>query len=236
MKPYILGAIFARGGSKGIPRKNIRELAGKPLIAYAIETGLKVSALDRLIVSTDDEEIAEVAKKYGAQVPFMRPQELAADDSPILLAWRHAVETVEQQTGQKVDILVTIPSTSPLREAQDVERCLAKLLETDADAVITVTDAARNPYFNMVKMDTEDNAQLVNSPQIPIFNRQKAPKVYDIATVAYAIRTSYLIKTQSLMEGKVKAVIIPRGKALDIDTPFDFHIAELLMEKRNEND
>ena len=235
MKPYILGATFARGGSKGIARKNIKELAGKPLIAYAIETALSIAMIDRFIVSTEDEEIAEVARSYGADVPFRRPNELATDDSSVLHAWRHAVETIEQQTGQKVDILLTIPATSPLRETQDVEKCLLKLLETDADAVITVTDADRNPYFNMVEFDAEENAKIVNKLADSIVNRQEAPKVYDITTVAYAVRTSYLRKAQSLMGGKVKAVIIPKERALDIDTPLDFEIAELLLEKRNEN-
>src|SRR3989338_3099802 len=115
MKPFILGAVFARGGSKSIPRKNIQLLGGKPLLAYAIETARRISLIDDVIVSTDNKEIAEVAKQYGAKVPFLRPAELATDEAPMLLAQQHAVREYERLTKQKVDVLVSIPTTSPLR-------------------------------------------------------------------------------------------------------------------------
>ena len=235
MKPFVLGGIFARGGSKGIPKKNIRPLAGKPLIAYAIETGRKVPLIDELIVSTDDEEIAAVAQKYGAKVPFMRPVTLATDHSPEILSWKHAVKTFEETKNKKVDVLVVIPTTSPLREPKDVESCLLKLLKTDADIVITIKESERNPYFNMVKFDKEGNAHLVANSKKPIGHRQKAPKVFDMTTVAYAVRTSYLRRAKSLLTGKVKAVLIPSERALDIDTLLDFEISEFLMARRGKN-
>lgn len=235
MKPYILGAIFARGGSKGLPGKNIRNLAGKPLLAYAIETGLAISAIDKIIVSTDDEEIAEVAKKYGAEVPFIRPQHLASDSSPEIFSWQHAIRAIEEQTGQKVDILVSIPTTSPLRAVEDVNRCLDKLLQSDADVVVIVKEAERNPYFNMVIVDKNDNLELVMPRKKHISQRQQAPEVYDMTTVAYAAKASYVLNTLSILEGKVKAVKVPRERALDIDTMLDFEIAEFLMQKRSRN-
>lgn len=233
MKPYILGAIFARGGSKGILRKNIKPLAGKPLIAYAIEAGKAVKLIDRLIVSTDDKEIADVARRYGAEVPFMRPAELAKDNTPEILAWQHAIRTIEKESGHPVDILVSIPTTSPLRVVDDVENCVQKLIESDADIVVTVKEAERSPYFNMVEMDNEDNVRLVIPSKGSIGCRQQSPVVYDMATVAYAVRRSFVLNASSVFEGKVKAVKIPRERALDIDTMLDFEIAEFLMTRRN---
>ena len=234
MKPYILGAIFARGGSKGIPRKNIKLLNGKPLIAYAIECAKAVSSIDRVIVSTDDDEIASVAKKYGADVPFSRPSELATDNSPELLSWKHAVQTMQQQRGAPIDILVSIPTTAPLRSVQDIEACIKKLLNASADIVITITEAYRNPYFNMVSVDVEGDAKLVIPSHSTITQRQNAPLVYDVTTVAYAARADFILKTSSILDGKVKAVIIPKERALDVDTSLDFEFAEFLMARRGQ--
>lgn len=233
MKPYILGAIFARGGSKGVPRKNIRPLAGKPLIAYAIECAKAVPRIDRVIISTDDQEIADVAKQYGADIPFMRPSELAQDKSPELLAWKHAIETMEAQLGHAVDIMVSVPTTAPLRAREDVEACLKLLLESDADIVIAVTEAHRSPYFNMVTIGEDKTAKLVIPPVGGVLTRrQDAPVVYDITTVAYAVRGTYIKSTSAVMAGRVKAVIVPKERALDIDTIFDFEMAEFLMQKK----
>ena len=232
MKPYTVGIIFARGGSKGIPRKNIKLLNGKPLIAYSIEVAKAISFIDRVIVSTDDDEIASVAKKYGAEVPFIRPTELATDSAPELLSWKHAIQTLEKQMDRSIDILVSLPTTSPLRIVEDIEKSIQKLMVTDVDIVITVTSAHRNPYFNMVKLDGEDNAKIIISSEVPVAQRQTAPQVYDITTVAYAARVPYILKTSSLFEGKVKAVIVPPERALDIDTPLDFEMAEFLMKRK----
>lgn len=234
MKPYIIGAIFARGGSKGVPRKNIRLLAGKPLIAYAIETARAVSDIDRVIISTDDAEIAQVAKQYGADVPFMRPSELAQDKSPEFLAWKHAIEAVEKELGHAVDVMVSVPTTSPMRSFEDVAACLKLLLESDADIVITVTEANRSPYFNMVTIDGEKNARLVIPPAGggAVVRRQDAPVVYDMTTVCYAVRGAYIKTTSAVLAGKVKAVVVPKDRALDIDTLLDFEMAEFLMSRK----
>lgn len=232
MKPYVLGAIFARGGSKGVPKKNIKELAGKPLIAYAIETGLAISKINKLIVSTDDREIAEVSLKYGAEVPFIRPAELAKDDSPELLSWKHAIITMQEQLKHKIDILLTIPTTSPLRNISDVENVLQALLNSDADIVVTVKEADRNPYFNMLIVDDSGYARLpMNSDKI-ISRRQESPKIYDMTTVAYAARAGYILRTDSVLAGKVKVVVVPKERSLDIDTLLDFEIADFLMKKK----
>ncbi len=230
MKPYVVGFIFARGGSKGLPRKNTRMLAGKPLIAYAIETALASELIDRVIVSTDDNEIADVARQYGAEIPFMRPQELACDDSREWLAWQHAIRTLEAAKGtRKASVFVSIPPTAPLRAVEDVDVCIRTLLESDADIVITVKQADRNPYFNMVSLDEDGYAQLVIPLDRPIHRRQDAPQVYDMTTVAYVARPDFVLNSRSAFEGKVKAIVVPAERALDIDTELDFMFADFLL-------
>lgn len=233
VKPYIVGFIFARGGSKGVPNKNIRLLAGKPLIAYSIETARGSRLLDRVVVSTDSPEIAETARRFGAEVPFIRPGELAGDDTPEVLAWRHALWTLQELDGRKVDVLVSIPPTSPLRSVEDVDQCIRVYLESGADAVITIRNACRHPSFNMVVLDSEGWAGLVMPLDRAIGRRQDAPMVYDMTTVAYVARPEYVIRTESILNGRIKTVIVPEERALDIDTELDFRIAEFLLEFRN---
>jgi N-acylneuraminate cytidylyltransferase len=230
VKPHIVGFIFARGGSKGAPRKNIRLLAGKPLIAHAIETARASKFIDRVVVSTDDTEIAEVARQFGAEVPFIRPAELAQDNSPEWAAWQHAIRALQAvPNARTIDVFVSIPPTSPLRAPGDVDRCIEKVLETDADIVITVKPADRSPWFNMVVLNREDNAELVIKPEGAIHHRQSAPEVFDITTVAYAARPEFILRANSLFEGKVKMVLVPAERSLDIDTEFDFKLAEILF-------
>lgn len=229
MKPHIVGMIFARGGSKGVPKKNIRLLGGKPLIAHAIQTAKSSTLIDRVIVSTDNHEIANIAAAYGAEIPFMRPPELARDDSPELMAWRHAIEMVDAAAiGKKIDVFVCIPPTSPFRSVDDVDSCIKTLLESDADIVVTVKASDRNPYFNMVTIDDSGCAQLVMKAPKPFHRRQDAPAIYDVTTVAYAARPEYVLQANSLFSGRTKAVVVPAERALDIDTEIDFVMAELM--------
>lgn len=233
MKPHVVGCVFARGGSKGVPRKNIRPLAGKPLIAYAIETALESQWIDRVVVSTDDTEIAGIAQQYGADVPFIRPAELALDDSPEWLAWQHAIRMLEATTEYpKIDIFVSVPPTSPLREVADVDACVQTLWESEADMVITVRSAERSPYFNMVTIDEAGYAHLVIQSHQPIHYRQAVPAVYDMTTVAYAARPDFVLRAGSLFEGRLKAVIVPAERAVDIDTELDFKFAEFLIQEQ----
>ena len=216
---------------RGVPRKNVRTLAGKPLIAYAIETALASTRIDRVIVSADDEEIAEVARRHGAEVPFMRPWELATDDSPEWLTWQHAIRTLQaMDSGDELEVFVCIPTTSPLRKVEDIDACIEALLESDADLVLTVKPAERNPYFNMVVLNDEGYASLaITPPDGTISRRQDAPAVYDMTTVAYAARPEFILNASSMFEGRLKAVVVPAERALDIDTELDFRLAEFLL-------
>lgn len=233
MSPSVIGFIFARGGSKGVPRKNIRPLAGKPLIAWAIECGLASRFIERVVVSTDDQEIAEVARRWGAEVPFMRPAELAGDRAPEWLAWRHAIEAVRALPGfPPLEVFAAIPCTSPLRAVEDLDACIEALLARGADVAITVKDAARSPYFNQVLLDQAGMARLVIPPQKAITRRQDAPPVYDVTTVAYAARPDFIMRAGSMFEGRVAAALVPEERALDIDTELDFAFAEFMMNRR----
>ena len=220
--------IFARGGSKGLPGKNIRPLAGKPLIAWSIEHAQAVERIERVIVSTDSQEIADVALQYGAEVPFMRPEELSSDASPEWLAWRHALNFLLEKEGAFPDVMVSIPCTAPLRLPLDIENCLDEYELGEVDVVITVTDAHRSPYFNMVKENTDGTVCLVIPPQTAVTRRQDSPQVYDMATVAYVVRPDFVMTHESTFEGRVRAVRVPIERAIDIDTPIDFKIAESL--------
>ncbi len=227
-----VGFIFARGGSKGLPGKNIRPLAGKPLIAWSIEHAQAVRRIQRIIVSTDAPEIAAIARDAGAEVPFLRPRELAQDDSPEWLAWRHALHYLEETEGRLPEAMVTIPTTAPLRLAADIDHCLDEFAKGDADIVITVTAAHRNPYFNMVKANPDGTVGLVIPPSAAVARRQDAPAVYDMATVAYVANPDFVLTQSSTFAGRVRAVQVPVERAIDIDSPFDFEIAEILMNKR----
>jgi len=220
--------IFARGGSKALPGKNIKFFNGKPLIAWSIEQALKVSRLNKVSVSTDSLEIANVALSYGAEIPFMRPKELAQDSSAELLSWRHAIQHFKEIKGCYPDALVSIPATAPLRIAEDIESCLNVYEEGGVDAVITVTEAHRNPYFNMVKINNFGTMEIFNNPPNPIFRRQDAPAVYDVTTVCYVVSVELIMTKNSIYEGNVKSVLIPKERAIDIDTIYDFELAEYL--------
>ncbi len=226
--------IFARGGSKGLPGKNIRPLAGKPLIAWSIEHAQAVKRIDRVIVSTDSQDIADVARAYGAEVPFMRPPELARDDSSEWLAWRHALNFVRETTGALPEVMISVPATAPLRHPIDIENCLDIFAQGDTDMVLTITDSHRSPYFNMVKINPDGTVGLVIPTTGIITRRQDAPVVYDMATVAYVIKPEFVMTHQTAFEGSVRAVHVPPERAIDIDTLLDFRIAECLLASQNQ--
>ena len=228
----IVAFIFARGGSKGLPGKNIRLLAGKPLIGWAIEHARAVKRIRRVIVSTDSKEIAAVAMEYGAETPFLRPADLARDDSPEWLAWRHALQYLQDSEGTLPDAMVSVPTTAPARLPIDIENCLDEYAKGRADLVITITDAHRNPYFNMVKINDDGTVGLVIPPVNGVFRRQDAPLVYDMATVAYVANPNFVFSHQSPFAGRVRSVHVPVDRAVDIDTLLDFEVAEILISKR----
>jgi len=225
----VVGFIFARAGSKGLPGKNILQIAGKPLIAWSIECALKVSRIERLIVSTDSPEIAKIARDYGAEVPFMRPAWLATDESSEWDSWRHALNYLMESTGTIPNVMVSIPPVAPLRAPIDIENCLNEYDKGSSDIVISVTESRRSPYFNMVKTLPDEKYGLVSPPESLIYRRQDVPIVYDITTVCYVANSEFVLSHKSIFEGRVGAVHVPTERAIDIDTPLDFQVAEYLM-------
>jgi N-acylneuraminate cytidylyltransferase len=235
MKPYTVAFIFARGGSKGLPRKNLLPVAGKPLVGHAIDAARAVPEVDRVIVSTDDREIADVARSFGAEIPFMRPAELAADNAPETDAWKHAVRTLQElDGGRRLDVFLCVPCTAPLRLPADLVACLRELEHPDTDLVITATEALRNPYYNMVQFDDWGYVNLVIPPERAVTRRQDVPQVYNMTTVAYAAHGEHVLRMKRLFEGRVRMVIIPRERALDIDEALDLELAEFMYRRRGE--
>lgn len=222
--------IFARGGSKGLPQKNVKPLNGKPLIQYSIETAQKTPGIDKVFVSTDDELIASVAKAAGAEI-IHRPAELATDTSPEWLSWRHAIEYVRSVFGA-FDVFVSLPATSPLRSETDVSAALEKLANKEADICISVTPANRSPYFNMVKQNADGSVELVNKPNSGVYRRQDAPEVFDITTVVYAANPEFIMNKNALFAGKVTSILVPKERAVDIDDIYDFMLAEAIVREK----
>lgn len=216
--------VFARGGSKGVPRKNIRPLVDKPLLGHAITLADRILDVEHTFVSTDCQEIAHVAESFGATV-IPRPPSLATDDSPEWLAWRHAVQWVYESVGP-FDRFLSLPPTAPLRTKDDVHRCL-DALKDEIDAVVTMTPANRNPWFNMVRMGQEGCIEKLIEGNFS--RRQDAPEAFDLTTLAYVTRPNFIVTHQNLWQGSVRGVLIPQERAIDIDTELDFRIAEFLM-------
>lgn len=229
-KTGVIAFIFARGGSKGVPRKNLRLLGGIPLIAHSIQHALQSSLVERVVVSTDDEEIAGVARNYGAEVPFMRPAELATDTAPERQAWQHAIRALGVDA---VKFFVALPPTSPMRGVEDVDACIEELRNTDADIVLTTTPSRRSPYFNMVTFDDQGWARLGIPGGANVIRRQDAPVMHDITTVAYAARPGHVLNTDSIFAGRVRAVTVPEERALDIDSELDFRFAEFMLQQQS---
>lgn len=226
--------IFARGGSKGLANKNIKRLAGKPLICYSIEIALQVDSIDKVFVSTDDNEIAHIANEAGAVV-IERPKELALDDSPERLAWRHAVTWVNKHYGQ-FEYFISLPATSPLRKVEDVNAAIERFQETTSDICIAVTPASRSPFFNMVKINEKHEVELVNQPKSAVFRRQDAPIVYDITTLVYVTKPIFINKYSGLFDGMVTSIEVPKERAVDIDDIYDFYLAEAIINNQGKED
>lgn len=228
----IIGLITARGGSKGIPHKNIRPLAGKPLIAWTIHAARQSQTLNRVIVSTDDVEIAEVAREWGAEVPFMRPPELAQDDSPHHDVILHAVNWLEAETASPPRYIMLLQPTSPLRTAEDIDRAIALATEKDADSVISVCPIPHHPYFS--KQITPDGKLLdfIERPQ-GYLPRQGLPPAYALNGAIYLVRRSVLLEREDWYTDRTFAYIMPPERSLDIDTPWDLHLADLILRDSN---
>lgn len=223
----ILAIIPARGGSKGIPRKNIKLLNGKPLIAYTIEEALKSKYIDRIVVSTEDEEIASVSKSYGAEVPFLRPKELAKDDTPTIDSILYNVNELKE----KFDYICLLQCTSPLRQATQIDEAIELSSKKDGDSVVSVCESEVNPYW-MKKIENDKMIDFVyNSPNYT--RRQDIPMIYRLNGAIYICKTESLLKNKSWYSKVTVPFIMDRITSVDIDDIVDFKFAEYLIKEKN---
>jgi CMP-N,N'-diacetyllegionaminic acid synthase len=226
----VLGLIPARGGSTGVPRKNIRPLAGRPLIHYSIDAARAAVVIARVVVTTDDEEIAEVARRAGAEVPFLRPVELASDEAPMLPVVRHAVEELESR-GDGFDAIAILQPTSPVRRAGLIDDCVRLLDESRADSVITVLPVPDeyNPYWVYLDGDEQPFLRLSVGKGEPIARRQELPHAYHRDGSVYLVRREVVIEKNSLYGQRIAGFVSDRGSVVNIDTPEDWTAAEALV-------
>lgn len=215
-----------------MPRKNLRPLHGKPLIAYALEQAHAAGIFDRVVTSTDDPEIAQVARQYGAEVPFMRPPELAQDTSNKWDVFRHLVTEIEARGQREVGILADLDTGAVLRTPLDIRACVEQLLASGADVCVTAYEADHNPYYNMVELDSAGVARVCMLPAVPVTNRQQAPPVYNLSPAVFAIRRDALWRHDHWSQCRMTLCVVPRDRAVDIDTEFDFHLVESLLSRQ----
>jgi CMP-N,N'-diacetyllegionaminic acid synthase len=227
-KNEIIGLITARGGSKGVPRKNVLPLAGKPLIAWTIETALQSDALSRVILSTDDSEIAKVGRHWEAEVPFMRPIELSQDNSPSMGAVLHAVNWLAEHEDYRPEYVMLLQPTSPLLIPEDIQKAIQIFQDKQADSVVSVTAIHQHPYWTKT---ISPDGRLVDffSTERSFTKRQDLPAAYALNGAIYLARRDVLLERSSFYGKNTLAYVMPPERSLDIDTPWEFHLAELIL-------
>jgi len=221
--------IFVRGDSLGMPGKNLRPLCGKPLIAYAIGTAKKCRFIRDVFVSTDSPTVAAAAEQYGAVVPFLRPAELADADKPVYLSWRHAIEWNRAQAEfPRMDIMVSLPVTTPLRTPAEITEAIELYLAGGCDSVIAVSRSNRHPAYDMVYRSGEGLASLVLPNDDPLA-RKRSTQVYDITNLVHVSSCDYIMSESNYLRGRVGTIEVSREHGLDIRDIWDFKLAELIL-------
>lgn len=226
----VLAIIPARGGSKGVLRKNVRDVASKPLIAWTIETAQKSSYIDRLVLSSEDEEIIEVAKSWRCEVPFQRPIELAQDDTPGILPVIYVLEQLAQH-GSRYDYVALLQPTSPLRNVDDINGCLKQCIDECSNACVSVCEAEQNPYWMYLVDRNRRMRSLLNSAEA-IPRRQDLPMVYALNGAIYVARCEWLLQNKTFLTDETTAYLMPKERSLDIDTELDLIIAEIILQDK----
>lgn len=228
----VLGIIPARGGSKGVPRKNIKELCGKPLLTYTVESALAAKRLARTILSTDDTEIAEIGRNSGIDVPFMRPFELATDNATSFQVVLHAVAELEKQ-NEYYDAVCLLQPTSPLRRSDDIDGCIELLENSRADSVFTVLPVPQeyNPQWVYVRGD-EGELKLASGEAAPVSRRQDLPEAFHREGSVYVTRRDILFEHGNLYGRNIRGFVVTERGSVNIDTLDDWHSAEAMIRER----
>lgn len=224
-----LALVVARGGSKSIPRKNLAPLAGKPLLAWTIDAAQRCQTELRLVVSTDDREIAEVARQCGAEVPFMRPAELARDDTPSLDVVLHAVDVLASR-GYDADRVLLLQPTSPLRTPDDIDAATRIAGDRDATSVVSVCPSRDHPW--LTKRVTPEGVLEDFFPHKPVVRRQELEPAFALNGAIYLTRTAWLRSHRSFYAQPTYAYVMPAERSLDVDEPWDLHLCELVLRDR----
>lgn len=227
-----LCTICARGGSKGVPNKNLREVAGKPLLAHTVEHALGAGIFDVVAVSSDSPAILDAARRFGAQELVERPAELASDTAPKVPAIRHAVRTVEERRGVRFDTCCDLDATAPLRSADDVRQAVSLLEDRGVKNVFSVVPARRSPYFNLVEVGPDGVARLSKKLDKPVFRRQDAPACFDMNASIYVWRRDALDLADTVFLDDTAAYVMGHRSAFDIDDEVDLKVVELLLKER----
>jgi CMP-N,N'-diacetyllegionaminic acid synthase len=232
-RPNVLGVIPARGGSKGVPRKNIAVLNNKPLIAYTIESALNSNLLTDFVVSTDDEEIREVAKRFGAKVPFIRPSKLATDDAPSIPVIQHAVSYMEKAESIQYDLIMMLQPTTPFRIAIDIDSSIENLLSSGADSLVSVVDVEGHHPFRMKRIIGGNKLiNYIDQGFEDMRPRQSLPKVYLRSGAIYLATRELVMSGHSFVGDNCQAYEMPNERAVNIDTQIDFLLADLLIKRK----
>jgi len=218
--------IFARGGSKGIPNKNLKKINNISLLEYSIKVAKKSKQIQEVFVSSDSNQIIKLANKLNAYT-IQRPKHLAQDTSPEWLSWKHAINKIYKKNP--FDIFISLPTTSPLRSTSDVNSVISKYKSKKPDILYTINESNRNPYFNMVVKNNNLISKVIQDKQF--FRRQDAPKTYDLNTVAVVTTPEYINTSPNQFHGNVYGHLIPNSRSLDIDTYLDYKMAKLILEK-----
>ena len=224
--------ICARGGSKGVKNKNIRELAGKPLIAITLQQAHESGLFDLIAVSSDSAEILDVARNHGADLVINRPAELASDTAAKISAIRHCVEESEHFFRARFDVIVDLDATSPLRLVEDIQGAVDLLERNHVLNVITAAPARRSPYFNLVELGGDDVVKLSKPLEKPILRRQDSPQCFDMNASIYVWTRAALFESPTLFNADTRLFVMPEDRSIDIDSELDFEIVELIMRKR----
>ncbi len=229
----VLGVITARGGSKGIPRKNVKLLGGKPLIAYTIERAKESGVFDRIILSTDDQEIAEVGKQYGIEVPFMRPADLAEDTTPTLPVLVHALKWLKENEGDEPEAVMLLQPTAPLRRPEHIREAHALFIASNADSVVSMVEVPGhfNPHWQF-RIGKDDRAEIFTSEPFRdiVTRRQELPKTYTRNGAIYLFKSMLLFNDPPSFYGDdVRAYIMDEASSVNIDSPEDFLAAEAAL-------
>ena len=229
----ILGVIPARGGSKSVPRKNLAMIFDRPLIAYTIDAAKRSRMISHFVLSSDDDEIIAVARKYGAPVPFKRPADLATDEAPTLPVVQHAVREMEALENVSFDYVVLLQPTTPMRQPEDIDAAVEKLITTGADSVVSVCDVDAYHPARMRKIVDDQLVELPIKEPREMARRQDLPKIYIRNGAVYAVRRDVLMEQNSMIGKVSRPYVMPVDKSVNIDGKLDLLLAQLLMREED---